>query len=305
MSLLKTFALDPAVVTDCTTLAVLVSGLGTEHGRLLAEFPRAWRRFAIEHSRQITSSRDRLRVEALLQRLALEQPLKTRVSVPYDGSTTWQVNAVRNASAFDGVLLSESSAPSVGAAINVHRASDVLGAPDFWSAERHHEFNSTAAGFAALLGPLLALEKTVTAFDPFFNPAADRFTRATRAILDAMPQGGRLTLHASAATQPGSVHVPSAEWDAAVRNQLGPLLHDGRELVVARWEPGQQGGRPHERWILNARAGIILDRGLGVDGTPNSATLMSLDQIASLRAEYSEPPFSSRAFALYDVVKIP
>ena len=299
----KQYALDPDVVADGMAFAAFVGGLGVEHGRLMAEFPRKWIRMAFERSRSIPSMRQQKRAEILLERLRTEAQLKCGTGLPFDGEQPWLANAERHVDEFDAVIHPDDAVPSI-ASERMCPATSLLENRPYWQVGSIG-FKATVGSFRELLLPLARIEKRKAAvMDPYFDPHEDAYVAGLKELISLLSVPREIVMHASAEPKKDKSGMSSAGWEAVCRERLAGLVDAGTSLTVIRWVEGEFGDRPHPRWIVTPAGGVYFDRGIALNRKMNRLMLMTAVEAARLWKAYGTAPFVSNEFELREVVAI-
>jgi len=301
--MIRRFALEPSVASDRMALVAFVQGLGIENGRVLSEFPRAWTRLALAEARSTLPLRDRKRLEELVIRISTDGLAKVKSGLPFDGQRSWLDNAILQVAGFDAVIHADDS-PCPVSHDSVHSASSLLEAPPFWQVDRRVTFVPTRGALAALLKPLLELDRSVAIMDPFFNPTQTRYLKGLAEIVAALQPATSLVVHSSAEVSAGNRLLATPDWDAACRAMPSEIIDHPRSLEVVRWGRGHGVGRPHDRWVITPRGGIELGRGIAVGSERNSAALMPARAAAELWEAFGGTAFSGVGYDQRDVVRV-
>ncbi len=301
--MLKRYALDPDVVADGMAFAAFVGGLGVEHGRLMAEFPRTWIRMAFERARSIPSMRQQKRAEILLERLRTEAQLKCRAGLEFDGEEPWLTNAECHVDEFDAVIHPDDAEPSI-VSERLYPATSLLEDQSYWQVNRHENFTAKAGVYLGLLEPLACLRSSVSIMDPYFEPRRDEFVKGLSEIVSLVKTPRSVVVHASAEPRDGAPTESSAQWEDVCREHLGALVDADTNLTIVRWLRGASGSRPHARWLVTPVGGVFLDRGFALDNRGNAVTLMDAVEAARLWEAYGTAPFASNEFELREIVPI-
>ena len=301
--MLKQYALDPDVVTDGMAFTAFVGGLGVENGRVMAEFPRAWIRMALERVSSMQSMREQKRVELLLKRLRTEAQLKCGTGLPFDGTLSWLTNAEHHVKEFEAIIYPDDVEPSATSE-RMFPATSLLEDQPYWQVNRHVRFRATAGAFRELLLPLARLRSRLAIMDPYFNPRRDAYVAGLKEIMSLPPAPSSVVVHTSAERKDGQESGSLQDWQEVCCERLGPLVDADTSLTVVRWVRGTSRSRPHARWLATPLGGVLLDRGFALDSQANSVWLMGAVEAARRWEAYGTAPFATTDFDLSDAIDV-
>lgn len=300
------FAADPELPRDPLSFVEVVSKLGVENGRVLADFPASWVELA---SKGLTSNLSPLqfkRVEERLRDLRVDGTMLLPVDVPYDESADWVTNAVGRSESFRVVILAQ-PVPSPSCPTNAMTAEALLShRPPEWEVPRDGRFPATVSATVAMLAPMIKVGSAVLIMDPYFDPTRSGHRRLFEALA-AVADDRTFEVHCEAKASSGLLSIPTSRWKTTCERHLRHLQSIGPARVV-RWKRRSGGARPHERWLVTERGGALLDRGLYVqaDGS-NKYTLLSRTRAREVYRDYCEAGRTdtrTHEFDLVDVVQL-
>lgn len=265
------YAVDPSLLADPNASSALTERFGWPKGRLIAEYPSKWLRYAhqaIEGSPALPVQKYRLKRRLEL----LGRHLVRRAATRWDANSAWFIQA-----------LAEHERVSFHAIVTAGRGADAAASisweaddPDvgLWAVPGGVTSRSADA-IADEVFLLAASASRVLLVDPHFDPCAGRFTATLQAILVRL---GR---------PPVRGPVPIVELHTSLGNarQLGELDAEGRrklcntylgncshrlplvvpadvKLSVTVWAAREGGQGYHNRYVLTEHGGIALGTGL-------------------------------------------
>lgn len=266
--MIKKYVLDPDATHDVLALVRFLDGLGVEHGRLLAEYPKRWRSLVYERFSKTSSTRTLKLLEDIIKQITIEGALRTKSGVDYDPELGWVDNAANNAEAFAAILYAD-EAKDIPTHPALHPISTMtqVPLPEYWHVDRDIEVPNRASALVAHLRPFLELEPTVALMDPYFNPN-DAYTAFLREVLKEIPSLTLVTIHSAQNAK------SKEDWSNQWQERLSSLLSPGATIHIVRWRDSYE-RRPHPRWVINRRGGIRFDKGFGQDNFTNELTLLS------------------------------
>lgn len=289
--MLREYALDPGLLTSWERVRYYCEKFGYDQGRLIARFPKTWKRMVWE-SVSATRPIEKQRITEFLNRLDGRMRHRTR---PYDGAMEWLQNAERAHAKvpFAAIITQE----------NPRRHEFVVTNDEF---EDEHRLIGVARParverdprrLAEFLAPMFEDAKLVRFVDAYFDPqpsvhAGSPKYRLTRQLLPLVAfmlridPSCRIEYHALRQTNRGR-RIPIGDedqkdrqsWETACCTCLPYVLPKGREVTVHRWQEVDGGLQFHARYVLTDRCGVMIDPGLDADhstaGEMADITLMS------------------------------
>jgi len=255
---------------------VLRSQFGTDKGRLIADFPKKWKRMLAEAIDTLEASGrlQPIRAQTVRNWITLftgqgQPDLRfVRRPWPYDGEKSWRSNAEEQADKFD-VLLS-------------HRE---LGSSNAVLADPEHRYLDDARFTATIqmrvrrernalidcVWPLIrASSGPIKIVEPNFNPVEQRFMKPFVELLDRLE---------TTSIREVELHVlrPNAFSPHSLRNyrtHIDQELRSGYQVKVFFW--GHKVEQLHDRYLLTNRGGIELSFGWDEGRLPNETTVAKL-----------------------------
>lgn len=276
--MINKYAIDPEVVEDVLSFAVLVRDLGIEHGRVLNDdFPNRWIQSAKVAIRRMPAGRTRKLAEEYLTALSLDGTKRMKSNVPFDPEDTWQANAQRSCSSFRAAVCAETTPLAPGLASNLASASDIT-SPNhpLWAVERESRFSASVSETMGMLLPLIYGARRVVVLEPFLHPEKRGHLDIVKEVLRAVQPGGRVEFHASYHQDKSNPPLQTNDWQRAWRTQLAGAANNAHVIAnIARWDPRPRVSRLHLRGVLTECGGIRLERGIHIKtGDTNDASIM-------------------------------
>lgn len=297
------FAADPELPRDPLSFVEVVSKLGVENGRVLADFPASWVKVASKGLASHLSPLQFKRVEERLRDLRVDGTMLLPVDIPYDESAEWVTNAVGCSESFRIVILTQ-PVPSTLCPTNAMTAEALLShRPPEWDVPRDGRFPATVPATVAMLAPMIRIGSAVLIMDPFFDPTRSEHRRLFEALA-AVANDRTFEVHCEAKVFGGRLSIPTSRWKATCERHLGHRQSSGPSRVV-RWKRQLGGARPHERWLVTERGGALLDRGLYLHANgSNKYSLLSRTRARALYQDYCEAGRTDTRLHEFDLVDV-
>lgn len=263
------YALDPEALSDWQTARYLLDQFGAQHGRLISQFPKNWKR-RVYDACVGCSPIDKKRIE---ERLASCDPKLIRTGRNFESTDPWITNAVRSHGERPFRLIvsrAENASDSIADAEEL--GPDTPGwTPDEGSVARKAE----AIADAAL--PLLIGAKTICLVDPHFS-CAPRHCKPLEQIVKHVclySTAKVIYYHLLAGGATGDWF--SGELSGHLLNWVRRALQD-REVHFIRWRTRSGGEAFHARYILTDRGGLLYENGLDEGPEGQTTAVMRLDE---------------------------
>lgn len=291
--MVRKVALEPTGFHNPNALLRILDGLGVENGRLLVEYPSAWRYLVHElaGSLEETSSNDGKALEVALTYLLSQEALRTRAGVSYDPNVSWVQNFLEHSDMFDlGLHDEEIMATSV--APNLHPLAELSSVPppQFWYVERDVSIRNTPEALVARLSSLLSLQPKAVFMDPYFRPD-NRYVSFLERIFQHVPSLREIVVHTDIRK--------SETWKHGWIKRLKPILPSGHVVTFVAWRelPSRRSRNSlHARWVINSQGGIRVDKGFGPDKKTNDLFLMSSSRSMQFWQEFGSRPWSGKTY---------
>jgi hypothetical protein len=271
------YALDPSVLSNWERTRYFLDAFGPWRGRLLAEYPRRWRRLVYEQLQ--CPDVERKRIE---ERLAVldRRVFSGRSNAPFDPVDTWLDNAVRENARmpFRAIVANESRAP------NVLDANAVDEREPLWRVDSGRRIPRAAAEFVTAVQVLLEASTRVILVDPYFR--ADQSEKTGPVVAFCSAVAGRAVRV--------EVHFRDEPWSYAWAMQqanryLPRLLPPGTRLELRCWKERLGGERLHNRYLLTDVGGVQFGDGIevGEDGHYDRVSILDEPSWSALWTHYA------------------
>lgn len=284
------FAIEPAVLSTWDNFRYFIDRVGVEHGRLIAQFPKSWKRLVYE---ALTEFRGTTRMAVVEERLRRLDPAITKSRRPYDGSREWLVNAEAQQtgnSPFDAIIAC--SNPRKNTAVLV--ATDVSDETPRWAVPRERKIARRALDLATAASSLISCSREILLVDPHFNPWEPRWREAFAAVCKALETTRqpptRTELHVSAWRPDGQPKWDVHEFCRECTRRLAVSVPAGLRIRIVIWKQKAGGERIHGRYVLTERGGIRFEGGLdpGSDGETTDVSLLTRQLYDERWKDYNE-----------------
>ncbi len=258
------YALEPDVLSTWDKFRYFMEQFGVEHGRLISQFPKKWKRYVIEACADTEINRKRIEV-----RLRSIDDRLIRSGRPYDPKQSWLVNAItqHGQNPFHAIIARQNPVNHA----DVIKADDVSDSTPKWAVRARKRVRRSAMDLAEAIAPLIRISKKVVLVDPYFRPTERRYQRSLGAILRTGWHSGieRIEIHCR------TLGNPTEMWENDCRRAFLPCLPNGVAVTLVRWRERDGGETMHARYVLTERGGLHIDYGLD-EGNGNQTTDISL-----------------------------
>jgi hypothetical protein len=288
------FAIEPEVMATWPHFHALWDDFGVGKGRLIAEYPKAWRREVHERVQRNAANHliPPVRATAISSRISFERHkfIGAR-GRPYEPKNLWRENAeAQQASALPFKAIVAQENPSNRVDVLIPGEFDRGAEP--WKVRTQHKIPRVPASLADCARLLLAAADELILVDPNFNPSEPRFTQPLAAFV-ARRQWRRLELHVAC---PASFNA--GPQNGNFNHYVAPLIPSGSKLTIFFWNRKPAGEKLHARFLLTELGGIQFDYGLDEGDSGGDTTIVNLlehDLFIQLRQDYA---VNSTTFAL-------
>jgi hypothetical protein len=278
----KEYAIEPAcVVQSRETFRFLLSNFGTEHGRWIVRFPKAWRQ----------------QIHAALETSPLRDVDRTRViewlkvdkgrffgagGDNFSPGVSWLQNALVHHDARPFAKILAVANPDAHADVVVPEAENDLGAclacPHIVSVERN------ASAMVGAVAPLLGKAAELIFIDPHFGPEArflDVLAAALQRVAQRAQKPSRIEYHFQA-------KVSAVEFEQNWESRILSAIPAGLTLTFVAWHERPGGEQLHDRFILAPIGGVDVTVGLdtGSPGQTTRITRLTTETHTKIWADY-------------------
>lgn len=252
--MLKEYAVQPELLSSWPAFRYLSDKLGYGRGRVIAEYPKKWRKMVYE-SLGDCMPMERKRIEAGL--IKLRSALYPRPFDKWDKDKVWLDNAIEeHAKRPFSAIIAQDNPHGV---VDVIREADLDEEVEPWKAERQRRIERTATEMVACAEMLLRNAKEILFVDPRFRPGEPRFKRSLQALLQIIAERPpdipvrRIEIHTGHKTAGTKVF-----FDTECRRHLQPIIPCGMQIRLIRWDQNYL----HNRFILTEYGGLQFATGL-------------------------------------------
>lgn len=246
----KEFALDPAVPAqsfkDCR---YFLDALRIEHGRVLARFPKKWKRMAYESAQTIHAGQvELLKIERLLGKLT-NKAMFSCGRPSGDPNEPWLERAITEHERlpFAAIIAQEAKAD----APFVIPADDVDTCEAF-EATGQDEIKRRSQQIIGCVALLLRAAMTVKLIDPHFDARAPRWRRSLQKLIETVPAGATVEIHRK------NENVLESNKRGQFDGPIQKVLRGGVIVKVFLHDPSKM----HNRFILTEQGGVMFGTGL-------------------------------------------
>lgn len=170
-----------------------------------------------------------------------------------------------------------------------------------WDVPRGFVVEREAASMARIAAPLVLQSREIVFVDPYFDPTCPEWWNPLAAILAEAVRGGRVLrrceLHLKLQKNRDGVVYDNRTFEELCKAHLAPVIPDGVELTVVRWEQLRGGEKLHPRYILTELGGLYFEAGLD-EGKPGESTDVGILEPVILEKRRENYTLGSRAFRM-------
>lgn len=264
--MIREYALDPEGFCDWNAFRHVAMGLGFSHGRVVAAFPKDWKRRAYGRASDPDMDQNtKKKIEVWLQRSG-DFLVDSRRGRQYESSQGWYQNACEehDRSPFHAII-AEKDDPANPPRLDIK---DVDDDKPLWQIQRQIVVARNANGIGPPVSGLFRFARQIRVVDPYFladpGQMAILFACLPKAT-SSLPSTIEIELHVSGEkVQPTTLIYMNAAFSRSMPN--GWALPK-----IIRWRPGYL----HNRFFLTDRGGIMLGDSIQPhDSRPDQLTLL-------------------------------
>jgi len=309
--MLQEYAIRPKDITnDWRTFNFLKDKFGIQLGRVISDFPQEkWIRRALESSKIYGTERHQ--VVEWFKKIDGPEPQDNTKHVVlvdrgrrYHESHTWIENAKREhlTHPFHAVISNQQTGE-----IRTHDADEIWGSA-IWEVDTGNVIEREAGQIAEVARPLLRFSTEILLVDPYFRAYEDRFRASFKSLVEIIDDEcvdlNRFEIHLGVASKPVD-RDPVGEFLRYNEQKLSPLLSDGMQVLLYRWENIPQSDRMHPRYILTDLGGIRYDFGLDAPNEEGQTTDVQLLTPKIYERRWADYQIGTSPFKLHDGNPIP
>lgn len=265
--MLYEYAVEPAAIAESwQTFRYLIEKFGFEQGRLIAQFPKAWKKMVYEAAGHLPDGENKKRIEVGLQQLS--DGVFLRSGRPYRPERDWIGNAVaeHQRQPFRAVIAADNRPDGDG----ILHCSDVAHDHPLMAVAPDARIERTAAELAKAVEPLLRWSKDIVLVDRYFDPSARRFRSVLRELLRLASEGGRQIRRCEYHFVDGQKNPPCDAFERGCGPWLRDVIPPGWTVAFFRWREKLEGEDFHARYVLTDIGGLDINAGL--DEAPGQTT---------------------------------
>lgn len=276
--MLHEYALEPSLLAGWSDFRFYISQFGFDRGRLIARFPKKWKRMVYE-SLGNCKEIERARIEEALRRI--DDRMVPRKASAWDASLDWHENAELEhvARPFRAIIAEENvrkhPAVIVGATLDDTVDFDGLSASDsrrLWQADRSKIINRTATEMADAIEMFIKSAEVIYFVDKYFGPENRRHRIPFEEFVSRLAER-------AAASMPKTVAVHCSSraevnfFKSQCENRLAAKIPADLRVEFHRWDSDDL----HNRFVLTELGGVAFLEGLDqYDGKGRSEDVVVL-----------------------------
>lgn len=261
--MLYEFAVDPRVLTSWKDMQLALERFGVHRGRLVARYPKNWRRRVVDAADQNPDLRpvDRQRV---VERLNLDLPSRMWRHGEgrfFDGNRSWLDNA---RTCMDGDLRFR----AVVADANAVQGNWVLAwddltdsGPELWRVSTSRAVRADADSMAECVAPIFRNSREILLVHPYFQPWEAECLNPLRALA-AMARREAVTLQRLEVHTGCSDGISDDHFRRLCEEHLPDRIPHGVRIELLRWDQRGAGPRLLDRFVLTDVVGVLVSHDL-------------------------------------------
>lgn len=297
--MLHEYALEPSLLSNWSDFRFFVSQFGFDHGRLIARFPKKWKKLVYE-SLSACKEIERARIEEALRRI--DDRLVPRQASTWNESSDWITNAeAEHANQPFWAIVAQSNHRSHPAVIIGTNLDDTLeweklpsdDSRRLWRATRSQIIKRTAVEMADAIDAFIRHADEIHFVDKHFGPENPRHRIPFQEFLsrlDQRPNGKMPRIIEVHCGQKSEVTFFRSECQV----KLAAMVPQGLKIRFCRWSTDDL----HNRFVLTDLGGVAflegLDQFMGKGREEDVVILLDKDVSRQLMEEFarSKPRFT-------------
>jgi hypothetical protein len=267
--MLYEFALDPEVLNRWEPFRYLIDQFGIQHGRMIARFPKHWKRLVYEACKDCTT----MELERITERLKDIDSKIFQSGRSYAGENPWILNAQTQHSTkpFRAIITKENPNNHP----HVLRPDDLGERNALWQVPRGDSIVRSAEDLANCVEKLLFISTEILFIDPHFNPDKFQFRRPLELFIKKALCGTpvtRIEYH----LKTNDSKMSSDLFKQSCESKLCGIIPAGKMVRFYRWQEREASEVFHARYILTNCGGVSFDYGLdeGEEGQTTDVSLL-------------------------------
>ncbi|HRW59669.1 MAG TPA: hypothetical protein P5340_03350 [Defluviicoccus sp.] len=265
--MLYEYAVEPAAIAESWgTFRYLIEKFGFEQGRLIAQFPKNWKKMVYEAAGHLPDGENKKRIEVRLQQLS--DGVFLRSGRPYRPERDWIGNAVaeHQRQPFRAVIAADNRPDGDG----ILHCSDVAHDHPLMVAAPDDRVPRTAEELGRAAAMLLGCSREIILVDRYFDPSATRFRNVLREFLRLAAAGGRQVSRCEYHFVDGQGNPACDAFKRECSTWLRNVIPPGWTVTFFRWREKPRGEDFHARYVLTDIGGLDINAGL--DEAPGQTT---------------------------------
>lgn len=297
--MLKEFAVDPRIIASSfETCRYLISQFGADKGRLIARFPKQWKRMAYDAAAALPDGLNKERVVEFLTGIDSEWLTLITSNRAYAApADPWLDNAIaaHRENPFQAIV-SDQDNP----ARQLLDANSLDERNPLFAAHRSCAINRTANDLAQAAVLLLQNCRRMRLIDPYFDPGRPKWRDSLGAFLSLIPDINKVECEYHLLEQD---KWSTAEFIGRLQSLRG-VIPRGASLRVVRWREKAGGERFHRRYLLTNNAGLNYEGGLDPATGADQTTDVTLLDRNHHQERWNEYNVDSQVFELFEPILV-
>lgn len=267
--MIKEFALDPAALAKWADCRYLTALFGAENGRVIAKYPKKWKKLAYEAAKKVAEPTELSKIEERLRRL--DETVLFYMGRPNGENEDWQVNALEEnkRQPFTAVVCSDSKDESV------MLVGDLDEVKDPFITYRQQSINRDAQSMASAINLMFQSGSHYKFIDPYLTSTA-RYIKPLQEFITC------ITSRSTGVDNVVIEIITGTSGDDNAENNLtrnfNALINKFLSAEMALKITFIPIEKMHDRWILAEWVGVQFGHGFAEGNDPPDVNITLLDE---------------------------
>lgn len=279
--LFREYALDPRLLSNWKDFRFFYEAFGWGTGRLIARYPKRWKRLVFESLGDCTPI-EKKKIEERMARMHEKMVIRNSEWDPAESD--WLANAENEHRVRPFYRLVALDNPREHP--DVLLGADVDEDDEAWRMESGMDVERQAPELASVIRHMLRSARSIYLIDPHFAPDRTKFVRSLKAFIDVCHSDRTCTLetfeyHTTDKHEAGFFRHKCAD-------SVAGILRVGETLRFVRWKQRPGGEKLHDRFVLTDLGGVRYTVGLdcGQEGETTGIEILSRTSFEKATRDY-------------------
>ena len=267
--MIKEFGVDPACLSSWHDCRYITSLFGVENGRLIAKYPKKWKKMAYEAAKQSADETELSRIEIRLR--SLDNSVLFYSGRPSGNEEKWIVNAINENDnhPFSGIISNDKENESILKIDELDETQEPLVSPRQESVKREAVLIADSISMLFESGNHYKfIDPYLTITDRYLNPLKEFISRIANRNIGV----DKAIIELIASTDGNS--KAEQKLMSNLEQALSDVIPDGMKLIISFKLKDQM----HDRWILNEWGGAQFGHGFGEGDNPENVNVSLLEE---------------------------